>query len=103
MDLVLVGLPGTGKTAVGRRMARRHGAAFVDVDEIVEATAGRPIPTIFAEEGEAAFRARERAAVESLGPGDPAAGLTRVIATGSYTDCTGERIPPTLASPRVSQ
>ncbi len=41
MDLVLVGLPGSGKTAVGRRLARRHEAAFVDLDERIEADAGR--------------------------------------------------------------
>jgi shikimate kinase/3-dehydroquinate synthase len=85
MDLVLVGLPGTGKTAVGRRMARRHGAAFVDIDEIVEAGAGRPVPAIFAAEGEAGFRARERAAVASLGPADTSPRLARVIATGGGT------------------
>jgi shikimate kinase/3-dehydroquinate synthase len=85
MDLVLVGLPGTGKTAVGRRLVRRHGATFVDIDELVESAAGRPIPAIFAEEGEAGFRARERAAVASLGPPSTAPGLTRVIATGGGT------------------
>jgi shikimate kinase/3-dehydroquinate synthase len=85
MDLVLVGLPGTGKTAVGRRLARRHGAAFVDIDELIEVAAGRPVPTIFAEEGEAGFRARERAAVASLGPADPSPRLARVIATGGGT------------------
>jgi shikimate kinase/3-dehydroquinate synthase len=82
MDLVLVGLPGSGKTAVGRRLARRHEAVFVDLDEEIERDAGRPIPSIFAEEGEAGFRARERRAIEALGPADPRPGLTRVIATG---------------------
>ncbi|MCU0506151.1 MAG: iron-containing alcohol dehydrogenase [Chloroflexi bacterium] len=85
MDLVLVGLPGTGKTAVGRRLARRHGAAFVDLDSTIEAAAGRPIPAIFAEEGEAGFRAREREAVGALGPPDPSPTLSRVIATGGGT------------------
>ena len=56
MDLVLVGLPGSGKTAVGRRVAARHGAAFVDLDEQIEHAAGRRIPEIFEAEGEAAFR-----------------------------------------------
>ncbi len=82
MDLVLVGLPGSGKSAVGRRLARRHAAAFVDLDEEIERDAGRPIPSIFAEEGEQGFRDRERRAVEALGPADPRPGLTRVIATG---------------------
>ncbi len=85
MDVVLVGLPGTGKTAVGRRLARRHGAAFLDLDATIEAAAGRPIPAIFADEGEAGFRARERTAVAALGPPDPSPTLSRVIATGGGT------------------
>ncbi len=82
MDLVLVGLPGSGKTAAGRRIARRRGAVFVDLDELIAADAGRPIPAIFEEEGEAGFRARERAVVEALGPADPSPELRRVISTG---------------------
>ena len=82
MDLVLVGLPGSGKTAVGRRLARTYGAAFIDLDQRIEATVGRPVPAIFADDGEPAFRAQERAAVAALGPPDEAPGLTRVIATG---------------------
>ena len=82
MDLVLVGLPGSGKSAVGRRLSRRHEATFVDLDEEIERDAGRPIQSIFAEEGEQGFRDRERRAVEALGPADPRPGLTRVIATG---------------------
>ena len=82
MDLVLVGLPGSGKSAVGRRLSRRHAAAFVDLDEEIERDAGRPIPSIFTEEGEPGFRARERRAIEALGSADPRPGLTRVIATG---------------------
>ena len=82
MDVVLIGLPGSGKTAVGRRLAARHGAAFVDLDEVIEREAGRRIPEIFADEGEPAFRARERAAIEGLGDPDPSPGLRRVIAPG---------------------
>jgi 3-dehydroquinate synthetase/shikimate kinase len=85
MDLVLVGLPGSGKSVVGRRIAARHRAAFFDLDEIVERSAGSSIPEIFAAEGEDGFRARERAAVASLGPADKRAGLVRVIATGGGT------------------
>ncbi len=82
MDLVLVGLPGSGKTAAGRRVARRHDAELLDLDEVIAADAGRPIPAIFEEEGESGFRARERAAVGALGPADPAPVLRRVISTG---------------------
>ena len=82
MDLVLVGLPGSGKSACGRRIAARHDAAFVDMDAEIEAQADRPIPEIFADEGEAGFRRRERAAVEALGPADGSGSLRRVISPG---------------------
>ncbi len=82
MDVVLVGLPGSGKSAVGKRLARRHGATFIDLDERIEATDGRRIPDIFAEDGESAFRALEREAVRALGPADPEPGIRRVIAPG---------------------
>ncbi len=73
MDIVLVGLPGSGKSVVGKRLAQRHGATFIDLDERIERDDGRPIPTIFAEDGEAAFRTLERRAVDDLGEADPAA------------------------------
>src|SRR5258705_12546884 len=82
MDIVLVGLPGSGKSAVGRRLAHRHDAAFVDLDETIERTAGRTIAEIFAGEGEAGFRDLERAAVASLGEADGEPSIRRVIATG---------------------
>jgi len=82
MELVVVGLPGSGKTAVGRRVAARHGAAFVDLDDEIERAAGQRIPEIFEAEGETGFRRRERAAIAALGPADATATLTRVIAPG---------------------
>jgi 3-dehydroquinate synthetase/shikimate kinase len=82
VDVVLVGLPGSGKSAVGRRLAQRHGASHVDLDEVIERQAGRKIPEIFADEGEAGFRERERAAVASLGEPDHDAEVRRVVATG---------------------
>jgi shikimate kinase / 3-dehydroquinate synthase len=85
MDLVIVGLPGSGKSVVGKRVAQRHSAAFVDLDEVIEDEAHRTIPEIFALEGEAAFRAREHAAVLSVGAPDPDRRLRRVIATGGGT------------------
>ncbi len=82
MDVVLVGLPGSGKTAIGRRLAHRHDAPFIDLDESIERKAGRKIPEIFEEDGEAAFRQLEREAVVELGPADPDAAIRRVVATG---------------------
>ena len=82
MDVILVGLPGSGKTAVGRRLAHHHGAEFIDLDEVVERHAGQSIPDIFASQGEAGFRSLERAAVADLGPADRDPAVRRVVATG---------------------
>lgn len=82
MDVVLVGLPGSGKSAVGRRLAGRHGAVFIDLDDTIERQAGRTVPEIFASDGEAGFRQLERQAIAGLGPADPAPGLRRVISPG---------------------
>ena len=82
MDVVLVGLPGSGKSVVGRRLAKSHAAAFIDLDERIETSAGRSIPDVFADDGEEVFRALERAAIADLGPADPEPDVRRVIATG---------------------
>lgn len=58
-NVVLTGFMGTGKTTVGRLVARSLGWAFVDTDEVIVARHG-PIDVIFAEQGEVAFRALER-------------------------------------------
>jgi shikimate kinase len=58
--VVIVGAPGAGKSTVGRRLAKRWGVAFRDSDQIVEAEAGKSVADIFVDEGEAAFRVRER-------------------------------------------
>jgi 3-dehydroquinate synthetase/shikimate kinase len=85
VDVVLVGLPGSGKSVVAKRLAARHRASWIDLDAAIEREAGAPIPRIFEEEGEAGFRARERAAVADLGPASPGAEIGRVIATGGGT------------------
>ena len=66
MDAILIGPPGSGKSAAGRLVAARRGIPFVDLDDAIEAAAGRPIPAIFESEGEAGFRSRERAAVAAI-------------------------------------
>ena len=82
MDIVLVGLPGSGKSVIGKRLAQRHAATFIDLDEHIESTTGRSIPEIFADDGEATFRALERSAIADLGTADDAPDVRRVIATG---------------------
>ena len=62
-SIVLTGFMGTGKTAVGREVARRLGWQFVDTDQLVEDAAGMTIAQIFARFGEAEFRSRERDAI----------------------------------------
>ena len=52
-NIVLTGLRGTGKSAAGRRLADRLGYTFVDLDTLMEAEAGRPLPQLIAERGEA--------------------------------------------------
>lgn len=64
--VVLVGMMGAGKTAVGRRLAAALRLPFVDADEEIELAAGCSIPDIFAVHGEAAFRAGERRVIERL-------------------------------------
>lgn len=58
--VVLVGLMGTGKTTVGRRLAKLLARPFVDADAALEEATGRTVADIFAVDGEAAFRALER-------------------------------------------
>ena len=70
MSVVLVGAPGAGKSTVGKRLARRLGVGFVDVDAAIEREAGKPIAEIFADEGEAHFRQlEERATIDLVGAG----------------------------------
>ena len=65
--LFLYGPPGSGKSTIGRLLAERLGLPFTDLDTVIVETAGRPIPQIFAEEGEPGFRAREKQALADMG------------------------------------
>ena len=76
-NIVLVGMPGSGKTTVGGELAALLGRELVDTDELVERKAGRSIPDIFAVSGEAAFRDLEQKAVFNAGSMQG-----KVIATG---------------------
>lgn len=79
-NLILTGFMGTGKSALGAETARRLGRRFLDMDTEIEARAGKPIPRIFAEDGESAFRRMEEALCAELAEQH---GL--VIATGGGT------------------
>ncbi|MFQ6539897.1 MULTISPECIES: shikimate kinase [Aphanothece] len=59
LNLYLVGMMGSGKSAVGRPLAEALGYRFIDADQVLEAAAGRPIPRIFAADGEEGFRELE--------------------------------------------
>jgi shikimate kinase len=75
--IVLIGLPGAGKSTVGRLVAERLHAGFVDIDTILIRKEGKPIIMIFAEKGEPVFRDMERKEVEAALANEPA-----VIAPG---------------------
>ena len=66
-NVVLIGMPGCGKSAVGRALARRLGKEFLDLDRLIGEEARMTIPRIFARKGEDAFRAMESAAVRKAG------------------------------------
>lgn len=76
-NIVLVGMPGSGKTTVGRCLAGLSGRSFVDVDEEIVRKAGTSIPEIFAQQGEEAFRMLENQVLKEV-----CAQSGRVIATG---------------------
>jgi shikimate kinase len=70
--IYLVGMPGAGKSVVGKELAGRLGVPFIDLDTEIERTAGATVPEIFASQGEAAFRAMEADALVKAGTQDPA-------------------------------
>ncbi|MGE4373370.1 MAG: 3-dehydroquinate synthase [Xanthobacter sp.] len=75
--VVLVGMPGAGKSSVGRRLAKRLGLLFLDADEEIERAAGMSISEIFAQHGEAEFREGEKRVMARLLQSGPL-----VLATG---------------------
>jgi shikimate kinase len=76
-SLVLVGMMGSGKSSIGRRLALRLGIPFVDADTEIEQAAGMTIPDIFSVRGEAEFRAGEARVIVRLLEGGP-----QVLSTG---------------------
>jgi len=86
--IVLMGFMGTGKSEVGRRLAQRLGRAFVDTDQLIEEHAGKRVAAIFAEDGEAAFRALERDAVRDAARG----GTVISVGGGAVLDSENVRV-----------
>jgi shikimate kinase len=104
--LLLAGMMGAGKSSVGKLLAARLGRPFIDTDDRIAARAGRSLPEIFAGEGEAGFRARERAvlaelpesgAVIALGGGAPVADENRRLLRGKGVLVWLDARPETLA------
>ena len=76
-NIVLIGMPGSGKSTVGIILAEKTGLSFVDLDAVIEKTAGKSIPQIFSEDGEPAFRDLEQKCAEKISKQSG-----QVIATG---------------------
>ena len=87
-SIVLIGMPGSGKTTVGTALARLTGREAIDLDQLIETAAGCSIPEIFSREGEARFRALESQVLADLGR---RSGV--VIATGGGAVLRGESLP----------
>ena len=89
-NIVLIGMPGCGKSTIAALLAQKLGRKAVDADETIIALAGKSIPEIFAQDGEDLFRDWETAALDSLGKGSAS-----IIATGGGC-ITRERNYPLL-------
>ena len=87
-NIILIGMPGSGKSTVGRILAEHTGKRFVDADSLIEDKAGCAIPRIFAGQGEAGFRELETQVLEEIGK---QSGL--VIATGGGCVTKEENYP----------
>lgn len=65
-NIVLVGLMGSGKSTIGRTIAKKLGRRFIDTDRLIERKFGKTIPEIFSEEGEEAFRNKEKEIIKKV-------------------------------------
>jgi shikimate kinase len=82
--LIVIGLPGSGKSAVGRLFAARHGLTWVDADSVLEQRLGMRVSEFFASQGEAAFRNAESMFLDAFlrEDADTQEGVGRVLSTG---------------------
>lgn len=88
LKIILLGLPGSGKSTFGRMVARKLNFAFVDLDQVIEAETGKKIREIFQEEGEGKFRELESYHLEKVLNG--VEGF--VLATGGGTPCFNDNM-----------
>ena len=88
-NVVLIGMPGCGKSTVGAALARLSGKTFVDTDALIVQKAGKSIPEIFAAEGEAHFRALEHEVICEVGTAHG-----QIIATGGGAVTREENLYP---------
>lgn len=87
MRIYLIGYMGSGKSTLGRRLAKHSGLQFVDMDHYIEKRNCKTVPQIFEEEGEPGFRLKERKALEELSEFTDI-----VIATGGGAPCFFDNI-----------
>ncbi|WP_372948711.1 shikimate kinase [Mariniphaga sp.] len=87
MRIYLIGYMGCGKSTLGRKLAKYAGLQFIDMDHYIEKRNCKSVPQIFAEDGEAEFRKKERKALEEL-----SAFSDVVIATGGGAPCFFDNI-----------
>lgn len=88
LKIILLGLPGSGKSTFGRTLARKLNFAFVDLDHVIEQETGRKIGEIFQQDGEGKFREIETQYLEKILKG--VEGF--VLATGGGTPCFNDNI-----------
>ena len=83
----MIGLPGSGKTTLGRQLADKLGFKFADMDELIEKEVGKSIPHIFNEEGESSFRKYERSILNQL-----LHKTNQIVSTGGGAPCFFDNI-----------
>lgn len=95
-NIILIGMPGCGKTTVAKLLSQALGMPWVDADAVIEETAGMPIPKIFITRGESGFRALETQVLRELGKRSGT-----VIATGGGCVTRQENYAPLHANGRI--
>jgi shikimate kinase len=90
--IVLIGFMGAGKTTVGQLLSGQLGLPFLDADAVIEERAGCPVPQIFAERGEPAFRELEHETIAGLLAGDSGPRMVLALGGGAVEDARTRRL-----------